>query len=326
MRRREVLTLLGGSAASWPLVAHAQQPTMPVIGILSGASPASFTLFEGAFRKGLADAGFVHGKNLAFEYRWAEGQFERLPSLAVDLIGQGPAMIATHTFPAAAAAKAATSTIPVVFVVGEDPIKAGLVTSLNRPSANITGITNFMNVLGAKRLELANEIASKAEALALLVNSNNPNAEGDTAEIRGAADVLGRRLIVVTATSDAEIDAAFITIVQAKVGALFVNVDPLFSSRRERFAALAAQYRVPTIYPLRDFVVAGGLMSYGANFADAWRQGGVYAGKILKGAKPSELPVLQPTKIELVINLKTARALGLEVPPILLARADEVIE
>jgi len=326
MRRREVLTLLGGSAASWPLVAHAQQPTMPVIGILSGASPASFTLFEGAFRKGLADAGFVHGKNLAFEYRWAEGQFERLPSLAVDLITQGPAMIATHTLPAALAAKAATNTIPVVFVVGEDPINAGLVTSLNRPSANITGVTNFMNVLGAKRLELASELALKAETLALLVNSNNPNAEGDTADARAAADTLGRRLIVVTATSDAEIDAAFITALQAKVGALFVNVDPLFSSRRERFAALAAQYRIPTIYPLREFVVAGGLMSYGASFAEAWRQGGAYAGKILKGAKPSELPVLQPTKIELVINLKTAKALGIDVPTSILLRADEVIE
>jgi putative ABC transport system substrate-binding protein len=326
MRRREFIWSLGGAAAVWPLAARAQQPIMPVIGILSGASPASFSLFEGMFRQGLAGAGFVNGKNLAFEYRWAEGQFEQLPSLASDLVRQGPAMIVTHTLPAALAAKAATGTIPVLFVVGEDPVKVGLVMSLNRPSANITGITNLMNVLGAKRLELASEIAPKAETLGLLVNSSNPNAEADTKDVRAAADVLGRRLIVMTAISDAEIDAAFITAQQAKVGALFVNIDPLFSSRRERFAALAAQYRVPTIYPLRDFVVAGGLMSYGANFAEAWRQGGAYAAKILKGAKPSELPVLQPTKIELVINLKAARALGLDVPPILLARADEVIE
>jgi len=325
VKRREFITLVGGVAA-WPLAARAQQPAMPVIGVLSGASPASFTLFEGAFRKGLAEAGFVHGKNFIFEYRWAEGQFERLASLAVDLIGQGPTMIVTHTFPAALAAKGATSTIPVVFVVGEDPIKADLVTSLNRPSANITGVTNFMNVLGAKRLELASKIAPKAEALALLVNDTNPNAETDTADVRAAADALGRRLIVLTASNDAETDVAFLTAVQQKVGALFVNVDPFFVNRRERFAAQAATHRLPTIYPLRNFVVAGGLMSYGASFAEAWRQGGAYAGKILKGAKPSDLPVVQPTKIELVINLKTARALGLTVPASLLALADEVIE
>jgi putative ABC transport system substrate-binding protein len=263
---------------------------------------------------------------LAFEYRWAQGQFHLLPSLAVDLVGRGPAVIATNTLPAALAAKAATSLIPVVFVVGEDPIKAGLVTSFNRPSANITGMTNFMNVLGAKRLELASEVVPKAEGLALLVNHNNPNAAVDTADLREAADALGRRLLVLTASSDADIEAAFAAVVRHGIGALFVNIDPFFISRREQFAALAARYGVPTIYPLREFVTAGGLMSYGASFANAWRQSGAYAGRILKGAKPADLPVLQPTKIELLINLKSANTLGLNIPPKLLALADEVIE
>jgi putative ABC transport system substrate-binding protein len=274
----------------------------------------------------LAQVGFVEGKNFAFEYRWAQSHFERLPGLAIDLVGRGPTVIATNTLPAALAAKEATNTIPVVFVIGEDPIKVGLVTSLNRPSANVTGVTNFMNVLGAKRLELAGEVAPKAEALALLVNSNNPNAEADTADLQAAADALGRRVVVLTATSDAEIEAAFHAAVQHSVGALFVNIDSFFFGRREQFAALAARYGLPAIYPLREFVAAGGLMSYGANFANAWRQSGAYAGSIIKGAKPANLPVLQPAKIELVINLKAARALGLTIPPPLLARADEVIE
>jgi ABC-type uncharacterized transport system substrate-binding protein len=326
MKRRDFISLVG-SAVAWPLAAHAQQRAMvPVIGLLSGGSPDTFAPLEAPFREGLADVGFVEGKNVAFEYRWAQGQFERLPGLAVDLVGHRPAVIATNTLPAALAAKTATSAIPVVFVIGEDPIKAGLVTSLNRPSANVTGVTNFMNVLGAKRLELASELVPKAEALALLVNRNNPNAEADTADLRAAADVLGRRVLVLTASSDVEVEAAFAAAVQHSVGALFVNIDPFFFSRREHVAALAAHYRVPTIYPLRDFVVAGGLMSYGSNFANAWRQSGAYAGKVLKGAKPGDLPVLQPTNIELVINLKTAKLLGLEVPQSLLARADEVIE
>jgi putative ABC transport system substrate-binding protein len=307
-------------------VARGQRSGTPVIGILSGGSPEMFAPLQAAFREGLAEAGFVEGKNLAFEYRWAQDHFERLPSLAVDLVGRGPALIATNTLPAALAAKEATNTIPVVFVIGEDPIKVGLVTSLNRPSANVTGVTNFMNVLGAKRLELAGEVVSSAKAIALLVNGNNPNAEPDTADLRAAADVLGRRVIVLTATTDAEIEAAFDAAVQDGVGALFVNIDTYFFSHREQFAALAARYGVPTIYPLREFVVAGGLMSYGANFANAWRQSGAYAGSVIKGTKPTNLPVLQPTKIELVINLKAASALGLTIPPSLLARADEVIE
>jgi putative tryptophan/tyrosine transport system substrate-binding protein len=326
IRRRDFLSAFGGLAAAWPFTAHAQRPAVLVIGILSGGLPESFAPSEGAFRSGLAEAGFIEGKNIAFEYRWARGQFDRLPGLADDLVGRSPAVITTNTLPAALAAKAATSTIPVVFVIGEDPIKAGLVTSLNRPSANLTGITNFMNVLGAKRLELASEVVPKAERLALLVNDKNPNAEADTADLRAAADALGRRVLVLTASSDAEIEAAFPSAIEHNIGALFVNIDPFFFSRREQLAALAARYRVPTIYPLRDFVVAGGLMSYGASFAKAWHQSGAYAGMILKGARPADLPVLQPTKIELVINLKTATALGLEIPSTVSARADEVIE
>jgi putative tryptophan/tyrosine transport system substrate-binding protein len=325
MRRREFIAALG-AAAAWPQVANGQRPATPVIGVLSGGSPETFATFQAPLREGLAEVGFVEGKNLAFDYRWAQGHFERLPGLAVGLVGLGPAVIATNTLPAALAAKEATDTIPVVFVIGEDPIKVGLVTSLSRPSANVTGVTNFMNVLGAKRLELAGQVVPKAKAIALLVNGSNPNAEADTAELRASADVLGRRVIVLTASSDAEIEAAFQTAVQHGVGAMFVNIDTFFFSHREQFATLAARYGVPTIYPLREFVVAGGLMSYGANFANAWRQCGAYAGNIIKGAKPANLPVLQPAKIELVINLKTAKSLGLEVPPTLLARADEVIE
>ena len=325
MKRREFIAGLGGAAA-WPVVARAQQPAMPVIGILSGGSPENFAPFQAPLREGLAEVGFVEGKNLAFEYRWAQGHFERLPGLAIDLVGRGPAVIVTNTLPAALAAKEATNTIPVVFVIGEDPIKVGLVTSLNRPTANVTGVTNFMNVLGAKRLELAGEVVPKAGAIALLVNRSNPNAEADTSDLRAAADVLGRRVIVLTASSDAEIEEAFHAAAQQSVGALFVNIDPFFFSHRELFAALAARYGIPTIYPLREFVVAGGLMSYGANFANAWRQSGAYGGSIIKGTKPPNLPVLQPTKIELVINLKAASALGLTIPASLLARADEVIE
>jgi len=324
MKRREFITLLSGAVA-WPLAASAQQP-MPLIGVLSGGSPVSFASLEAPFRSGLGEAGFVEGKNLGFEYRWAQGQFDRLPDLALDLVRRGPAVIATNTLPAALAAKAATTAIPIVFVIGEDPVKLGLVSSLNRPNANITGITNFMNVLGAKRLELASEFVSNAERLALLVNDKNPNAETDTADLRTAADLLGRKMVVLTASTETEIEAAFPDATQQNVGALFVNIDPFFFGRRDQLTTLAARYHIPTIYPLREFVMAGGLMSYGASFTDAWRQAGSYAGKILKGVKPIDLPVLQPAKIELVVNLKTARALGLTLPPTLLARADEVIE
>jgi putative ABC transport system substrate-binding protein len=297
-----------------------------MVGILSGGSAPGFAAFDVAFRQGLSDNGFVEGKNVMFEARWADGQFQRLPGLAAELVTRQPAVIATVTLPGALAAKAASSTIPIVFVIGEDPVKAGLVATFNKPGGNVTGLTNFMNVLGAKRLELVSEAVPGATVLGLLVNPENPNAEPDARELQVAAEALGRRLHVLAAKTGSEIEAAFAAAVEHRVGALFINIDPLFLNRREQFAVLAARHRIPAIYALREFVVAGGLMSYGASFTRAWRQAGVYAASILKGAKPADLPVLQPTKFELVINLRTANAVGLTVPPALLARADEVIE
>ena len=326
MRRREFITLLGSAVAACPVTARAQQPATPVIGFLSGATIETFEPFMAAFRQGLSEGGFAEGKNVAFEYRWARGQFDRLPSLAADLVNRKPAVIATHTLPSAQAAKAATRTIPIVFVIGEDPIKADLVASLNRPGGNVTGVSNFMNVLGAKRLELVSQAVPKDAVLALLVNPRNPNAEPDTKDLQAAADALGRRLEVFPASSEREIETAFTAAVERKVGALFINVDPFLFRQREQLVALAARYRVPTIYPFREMIVAGGLMSYGASFPRAWRQSGLYVARILKGAKPAELPVVLPTNLELVINLKAANALGLTVPPALVARADEVIE
>jgi ABC-type uncharacterized transport system substrate-binding protein len=326
MRRREFITLLGGAAAAWPLLARAQQSAVPVIGILMGGSADSFTPFEPAFRKGLNEGGFPDGSNVPFEFRRANGQVDRLPALAADLVGRRLAVIATQTLPAALAAKGATSTIPLVFVVGEDPIKVGLVKSLSRPGGNVTGVTNFMNVLGTKRLELVSEAVPTAVVLGLLVNPTNPNAEADTRDLQAAAQALGRRLQVLPAATDRELETAFATAVEQKVGALFINIDSFLFARREQIAALAARRQVPTIHPFREYVAAGGLMSYGASFVDAWRQSGVYVGRILRGVKPADLPVLQPIKFDLVINLKTAKALGLQVPPSLLARADEVIE
>jgi putative ABC transport system substrate-binding protein len=326
MKRREFITLLGGAAAAWPLTARAQQPTMPVIGILIGGWAESFAPFEPAFRKGLSEAGFPNNSNVAFAFRTANGQVGRLPDLAADLIGLRPTVIATQTLPAALAAKAATATIPVVFVIGEDPVKVGLVGSFSRPGGNLTGITNFMNVLGAKRLEVVSEVVPTALVLGLLVNPTNPNAEADIRDLQAAAQALGRRLQVLTARADHELETAFAATVEQKVGALFINIDSFLFDRRQQIAALAARYKVPTIHPFREYVAAGGLMSYGASFVDAWRQSGVYVGRIIKGAKPADLPVLQPTKFDLAINLRTAKALGLDVPPTLLARADEVIE
>jgi putative tryptophan/tyrosine transport system substrate-binding protein len=324
MKRREFITLLGG-ASTWPLAARAQQPAMPVIGILTGGSAESFALFEPVFRKGLNEGG-ADGSNVRFEFRPADGQVGRLPALAVDLVLRRPTVIATQTLPAALAAKAATSTIPVVFVIGEDPIKVGLVESFSRPGGNVTGMTNFMNVLGAKRLELVSEAVPSAVVLGLLVNPTNPNAEPDTQDLQAAAQRLGRRLQVLTASTDHELETAFATAVEHKVGALFINIDSFLFARRQQIAALAAHHRVPTIHPFREYVAAGGLMSYGASFVDAWHQSGIYVGRILRGANPADLPVLQPTKFDLVINLKVAKVLGLGIPSTLLARADEVIE
>jgi putative ABC transport system substrate-binding protein len=323
--RRQFISLLGGAGA-WPLAARAQQPTTPVVGFLIGGWPESFAPFEPAFRKGLNEVGFPDGSNVAFETRWANGQVDRLPGLAADLVGRRPTVIATQTLPAALAAKNATSTIPVVFVIGEDPVKVGLVGSFSRPGGNVTGMTNFMNVLGAKRLELVSEAVPTAVVLGLLVNPNNPNAEADIRDLQAAAQALGRRLHVLTASTDQELEAAFGAAVEHKVGALFINIDSFLFDRRQQIAALAARHKVPTIHPFREYVAAGGLMSYGASFVAAWRQSGIYVGRIVKGAKPADLPVQQPTKFELAINLRTAKTLRLEIPPKLLALADTVIE
>jgi putative tryptophan/tyrosine transport system substrate-binding protein len=325
MRRREFITLVGGAVA-WPLAARAQQLAMPVIGILIGRSVESFAPFEPAFRKGLNEGGFPDGSNVPFESRVADGQVDRLPALAADLVGRRPNVIATQTLPAALAAKAATGTIPVVFVIGEDPVTVGLVGSLSRPGGNVTGMTNFMNVLGAKRLELVAEAVPTAVVLGLLVNPTNPNAEADTHDLQAAAQALGRRLQVLTAGTDHELKTAFAVAVEQKVGALFINIDSFLFDRRQLIAALAARHQVPTIHPFREYVAAGGLMSYGPSVVDAWRRSGIYVGRILGGAKPADLPVLQPTKFDLVINLNIARALGLDIPRSVLARADEVIE
>jgi putative tryptophan/tyrosine transport system substrate-binding protein len=325
MRRREFISLLG-IAAAWPLAARAQQPAPPVIGLLAGGSPESFAPNSAGFRQGLQEGGVVEGRNAVIEPRWARGQFDRLPGLAADLIARGPAVIVTQTLPAALAAKAATTTIPIVFVVGEDPVEVGLVHTLNRPGGNVTGLSNFMNLLGAKRLELLAETVPNANALALLVNPNNPNAAPDTKTLQAAAQALGRRIEVLKAASETDLEVAFAIIAERRLGGLFVNIDSFLAARADQVVALAARHRVPASYPLRQFVAAGGLMSYDASFADAFRRAGIYAGRILKGDKPADLPVLQPTRFQLAINLKTAKALGLDIPPKLLALADEVIE
>jgi putative ABC transport system substrate-binding protein len=326
LNRREFITLLGGAAAMLPLAARAQQPSLSMVGFLSGALPESFAPVLASVRQGLQEAGFVEGRNVAIESRWARGEVGRLPALAAELVARRVAVIVTHALPAALAAKAATTTIPVVFVVGEDPVEVGLVQMLNRPGGNVTGLSNFMNLLLGKRLELLAEAVPHASALALLVNPNNPNAEPDSKSLQAAAQALGRRVEVFKAGSQAELDTAFAAIVEQRLGALFVNIDSFFSARAGQMVALAARHRVPASYPLRLFVAAGGLMSYDANFAEAFRRAGVYAGRILKGEKPADLPVLQPTRFQLAINLNTARALGLDIPAKLLALADEVIE
>lgn len=307
-----------------PLAAHGQQAVRPVIGILSGGTRGGPS--EGAFKEGLSEAGYVEGRNVAIEYRGAEGRFDRLPALAAELVSLRVALIATMTLPGALAAKSATATIPIVFVVGEDPVQAGLVASLNRPGGNVTGISSFMNVLVAKRLELLREMAPGGATLGWLVNPNNPNAEPDARTVQAAADALRQKLVVVGASNEREIEAAFATLVRQRVGGFGVNIDPFFISRRAHIIALAARHALPAIYISADFATAGGLMSYGANTADLWRQAGVYAARILKGERPAELPVMQPTKLELVINMRTARALGLTVPPSLLLRANQVVE
>jgi ABC-type uncharacterized transport system substrate-binding protein len=327
MQRRDFITLLGGAAAAWPIVARGQQSATPVIGFLNGQSAQAFALAVAAFRRGLNEAGYVEGQNIAIEYRWAEGRLDRLPPLAADLVRRQVAVIAaTGGNNSALAAMQTTSTIPIVFTSSDNPIERGLVASINRPGGNVTGVSWFNAELGPKRVGLLHELVPNATIVALLINPNNPESVRQPAELQHAARNIGLQLVVLTATSAGDIDAAFTAMVQNRVGGLLLGSDPFFLNRREQIIGLAAQHAIPTIYSGREAAGAGGLMSYGNSLADAYRRAGIQTGRILKGAKPSELPVDQATKFELHINLKTAKALGLEVPPTLLARADEVIE
>ena len=323
MTRRAFITLLGGAAASWPLAARGQQGS-PVIGFLSSVSESVSQL--PGFRRGLGEAGFVEHQNVMIEYRFATGQYERLPGMAAELVARQVALIIAVAPPAALAAKAATATVPVIFAVGFDPVVAGLVERFNRPGGNVTGLTLITSPLGQKRLELLIELVPKASLIGMLVNPKSPNTEPDIRAAEAVARANGRQLKVFSAATVHEIDAAWSSVVASRVDALLIGSDPFFVDRKMEMTALAAHHRMPTIYPFRDFTESGGLISYGASLSDAYRQVGIYAGRILKGAKPADLPVLQPTTFELVINIKTAKLLGLPVPATLHARADEVIE
>jgi putative ABC transport system substrate-binding protein len=326
MRRREFITLLGGAAA-WPLAARAQQSRMPTIGFLASASAATSAHFVAAFRKALAESGYVEDRNVAIEYRWAENQYDRLPVLAADLVRRQVALIVASGGPASPlAAKAATSTIPIVFTGTSDPVELGLVASLNRPGGNVTGTSAFTTELDAKRLEVIRELVPTAVVIGALINPNRPDAESQARDVQQAARTIGQRVLLVYAGSEGDLGTAFVAMVRQRIGALLVGADPFFNSLRTEVVALAARHVLPAVYMNRDFVAAGGLASYGTSIPEGYRQAGVYAAQILNGAQPAELPVVQPTKFELAINLKTAKALGLEVSPTLLARADEVIE
>ena len=327
MKRRNFIGLVGG-AAVWPLAARAQRASAPVIGFLGATSPEGYATFVAGFQRGLKEAGFVDGDNVTTVYHWAEGQYDRLPGLAADLVSRHVSIIvATGGLPSSLAAKQATGTIPIVFTLGSDPVKFGLVSSLNRPNGNVTGVTLFAYLLDAKRVELMHELVPGASVVALLVNPNSPaQADAQYADVEAAVRKFGQQLAILKAGTDGEIDAAIAGIAEKKTSVLLVSADPLFLSRRDQLVALVTRHAIPSIYEWRQFAEAGGLMSYGIDLIDAYRQAGVYVGKILGGAKPGDLPVLQPAKFEFVINLKTARTLGLTVPNTMLVAADQVIE
>jgi len=326
MRRREFIATFGGAAAAWPLAARAQQPTMPVIGFLNSGSSSALQHLTAAFRQGLNESGYIEDRNVAVKYRWADGRYDRLAELAADLVRRKVTVIFGGGPPAALAAKDATATIPIVFTSGDDPVKSGLVMSLNRPGGNVTGVSVFTGQLGAKQLGLLREVVPNAAMVAILVNPSNPLTESVTKDVQQAAATTGHRIHIVNASNESDFGPAFAAIAELHAGALIIGGDPFFFSRSDRLVALAARRAIPAIYELREFAVAGGLISYGVDLRDGYRQAGTYAGRILKGAKPSDLPVLQPTKFELVINLKSAKALGLDVPLHLQQLADEVIE
>jgi putative ABC transport system substrate-binding protein len=325
LKRREFITLLGGAAAAWPLAARAQQPATPVVGFLRSATLADVQHWVTAFRQGLKEAGFVEGQNVAIEFRSADNHRDRLPALVADLIRQPVAVIVGNS-DSALAAKAATTTVPIVFATGSDPVRDGLVASLNRPGGNVTGVVFFSAVLGAKRLELLRQLVPRATTIAVLVNPNTPVTEADRRDVQVAAQAIGQQLVIFDVSSDRDIETAFASLVQRGAGALLVGSGGFLFSNQERIVALADHHALPASFSQREGVVAGGLMSYGTSITDAYRQVGIYAGRILKGERPANLPVIQSTKFEFVLNLKTAKTLGLDVPDRLLALADEVIE
>jgi ABC-type uncharacterized transport system substrate-binding protein len=324
--RRKFLATLGGAAAAWPLAARAQQSAMPVIGFLNGASPEGYAPYVAAFHQGLKEAGYVEGQNVAIEYRWAQGQYDRLPALAADLVRRQVAVIAVGTNPAAPAAKAATATVPIVFTTGLDPVKEGLVASLNRPGGNLTGVTNLAVEVAPKALELLHKLVPAATVIALLVNPTNPSAQALSRDLQTAARTLGLQLHILHASTERDFDTVFATFLQLRAGGLVIGTDGFFNTQSERLATLTVRHAVPAIFPYREFTAAGGLMSYGVSIRDLYRLVGVYTGRILRGEKPGDLPVQQSTKFEFVINLQTARALGIEVPNSIQLLTDELIE
>jgi putative ABC transport system substrate-binding protein len=326
VNRREFITLIGGAMAAWPLAAHAQQPAMPMIGFLGSASAKPYAPMVAAFRQGLKEKGYVEGQTVAIEYRWANAQYDRVPAMAAELASRQVAVIAANT-PGVQAVKAAVTTIPIVFTTGGDPVQSGLVASLNRPGGNVTGVTTLNVEVAPKRLQWAHELVPTATNIAVLVNPTNPNTETELRDLQSAARALALQLHVLHASTERDFNTAFATLPQLRAGALVISgTDTFLISRSEQLAALSVRHAVPTIFQFREFAASGGLMSYGGSITDSYRLAGVYTGRILKGEKPADLPVIQATKVELIINLKTAKALGIELPPTLLARADEVIE